>query len=73
MFIFILTQIFVRDKLKMKVRRKETMAKLLKNNKGVILFYFVIILLAFVCSYRLNSLTIANEQNEIKQEVRHCA
>lgn len=49
------------------------MEKLVENYKGAILFYFIIILLSLVFTFRLNKLnTIGNESQSKAQEV-HCA
>lgn len=50
------------------------MEKLIENYKGIILFYVIIALLAFMCTWRLNSLSsIGDNENNVQTEVRQYA
>ncbi len=50
------------------------MEKLFEDYKGVILFYMIIALLAFVCTWRLNSLnSVGSNNNENQIEITHFA
>lgn len=49
------------------------MENLIKDNKGIIVLYVVIALLAFACSCRLNNLNIANNIEEKKAEITNYA
>ena len=44
------------------------MEKLIEDYKGIILFYVIIALLAFMCTWRLNSLNSIGD-NEINKQV----
>ncbi len=50
------------------------MEKLFEDYKGIILFYIIIALLAFVCTLRLNSLnSVGSNNNDNQVEVTHFA
>ncbi len=49
------------------------MENLVKNYKGVILFYFIIVLLTLVFTFRLNKLNIIGSDTESKVKETICA
>ncbi len=49
------------------------MEKLFEDYKGVILFYIVIALLAFICSSNLNAINNVSNNNPQESETVYCA
>lgn len=50
------------------------MEKLIEDYKGIVLFYIIIALLAFMCTWRLNSLNeVGSNNNQNQAEVTNFA